>query len=119
MDRTDPQRRAAFDRDFQEALHKVAVDYDTGHIDRVLDDWWGAAVLAEHPPTEREEEIKARADRGDFTGLVHIDEHGHSWREDEHGLLWRTDAHGQLWRQPPEGTTDKAPANTTRQQEGD
>ncbi|SDP64095.1 hypothetical protein SAMN04487905_106208 [Actinopolyspora xinjiangensis] len=117
LDRADPQRRAEFDRDFQEALKKVAEDYDTGHIDTVLDDWWGAAILAEYPPTEQEDEIKARADRGDFSGLIHIDEHRRSWREDEHGNLWRTDENGDLWRQSPAGKRERIEASTTPEDE--
>ncbi|SFD80712.1 hypothetical protein SAMN04487819_103268 [Actinopolyspora alba] len=113
LDRTDPQRRAEFDRDFQEALRKVAEDYNTGHIDTVLDDWWGTAILAEYPPTEEEEAIKARVDRGDFSGLIRVDETGLEWREDAHGNLWRTDDNGKLWRETPDGKREKVEANTT------
>ncbi|SDO99285.1 hypothetical protein SAMN04487905_101365 [Actinopolyspora xinjiangensis] len=86
--------RAQFEREFRQALTRVSEDFDTSHIDHVLNRWWGSAVDAAQPITDDERDAIERAERGDFSRVWQHDTDGTSWRRDENGVLWRRDEHG-------------------------
>lgn len=53
-----PEDQGAFDREYREALDKAKETYDLAPVQRVVDAWWGTAVL-KADPDEYEETIRA------------------------------------------------------------
>ncbi|WP_052428620.1 DUF6247 family protein, partial [Actinopolyspora erythraea] len=86
--------RAEFEREFRQALTKVSEDFDTSHIDDVLNRWWGHAGMTAQPITDDEQDAIERADRGDLSKFWTLDTDQTFWKRDENGDLWRGDENG-------------------------
>ncbi|SDO99229.1 hypothetical protein SAMN04487905_101363 [Actinopolyspora xinjiangensis] len=86
--------RAEFEREFRQALTRVSEDFDTSHIDHVLNRWWGHAGMTAQPITDDERDAIERADRGDPSKFWTLDTDQTFWKRDENGDLWRSDENG-------------------------
>lgn len=71
-----PQECAQFEAEFAQALARAGAEFDLAPAERVLDRWWGIAVIRANPLSEEEQGQVARARVGDFTGLLARDERG-------------------------------------------
>ena len=79
IERSGPAIRAAlaelspaeceeFEAEFHQALAHADADFDLGHVDVVLNWWWGIAVMCANPLTEQERELVVQARAGVDTG---------------------------------------------------
>jgi hypothetical protein len=79
IERSGPAIRAAlmelapaeceeFEAEFRQALAHADADFDLGHVDVVLDRWWGIAAMCANPLTEQERELVVQARSGVDTG---------------------------------------------------
>jgi Family of unknown function (DUF6247) len=79
IERSGPAIRAAlaelspaeceeFEAEFRQALAHADADFDLGHVDAVLDRWWGIAAMCANPLTEQERELVVQARAGVDTG---------------------------------------------------
>ena len=78
--RLSPQECAQFEADFTQATARAGTDYDLAPAQRVLDRWWGIAVIRANPLSEHELAQLAQAREGVFDGLWERDDHG-DWRQ--------------------------------------
>jgi len=67
---------AEFEAEFAQALARAGAEFDLAPVEKVLDRWWGIAVIRANPLSEEEQAQVARAKAGDFTGLLARDERG-------------------------------------------
>ena len=63
-----PAECEEFETEFRQALARADVDFDLGHVDAVLDRWWGIAAMCANPLTEQERELIVQARAGVDTG---------------------------------------------------
>ncbi|MGH3872970.1 MAG: DUF6247 family protein [Pseudonocardiaceae bacterium] len=63
-----PAECTEFEAEFRQALAHADADFDLGHVDAVLDRWWGIAVMCANPLTEQERELVGQARAGVDTG---------------------------------------------------
>lgn len=75
-----PEECAQFEAEFAQAVAVAGTDYDLTPAQRVLDRWWGIAVIRANPLTDHEKAQLARARDGVFDGLWERDDHG-DWRQ--------------------------------------
>lgn len=71
-----PEECAQFEAEFAQAAALAAAEYDLAPAQRVLDRWWGIAVIRANPLSEYEQAQLARAREGVFDGLWERDDHG-------------------------------------------
>ncbi len=72
-----PAECKEFEAELRQALAHAAADFDLGHVDAVLDRWWGIAAMCANPLTEQEREPVVQARAGVDTGW-YVRENG-SW----------------------------------------
>lgn len=75
-----PEECAEFEAEFAQALMRAGSEFDLVPAEQVLDRWWGIAVIRANPLSEEEQAQVARANTGDFTGLLARDECGNRVR---------------------------------------
>lgn len=63
-----PAECVEFEAEFHQALARADADFDLGHVDAVLDRWWGIAAMCANPLTEQERELIVRARAGVDSG---------------------------------------------------
>jgi hypothetical protein len=63
-----PAECEEFEAEFRQALAHAHADFDLGHVDVVLDRWWGIAAMCANPLTEQERELVVQARAGVDTG---------------------------------------------------
>ncbi|MGH3930749.1 MAG: DUF6247 family protein [Pseudonocardiaceae bacterium] len=63
-----PAECAEFEVEFHQALIHTGTDFDLGHVDAVLNRWWGIAAMCANPLTEQERELVVQARAGVDTG---------------------------------------------------
>ncbi len=63
-----PAECEEFEAEFRQALAHVDADFDLGHVDAVLDRWWGIAAMCANPLTEQERKLVVQARAGVDTG---------------------------------------------------
>lgn len=71
-----PEECTEFEAEFAQALERAGAEFDLAPAETVLDRWWGIAVIRTNPLSEKEQAQVARANEGDFTGLLARDERG-------------------------------------------
>lgn len=71
-----PAECTQFEAEFAQALVRAGAEFDLAPAEQVLDRWWGIAVIRANPLSEEEQAQVARAQDGDFTGLLARDERG-------------------------------------------
>ncbi|MCA1671050.1 MAG: DUF6247 family protein [Actinobacteria bacterium] len=59
-----PAECQEFEVEFRQALAHADTDFDLGHVDAMLDRWWGIAVMCANPLTEQEHELVVQARAG-------------------------------------------------------
>lgn len=75
-----PPECAEFEAEFAQALARAGAEFDLAPAEKVLDRWWGIAVIRANPLSEEEQAQVARAKAGDFTGLLARNERGNRVR---------------------------------------
>jgi hypothetical protein len=75
-----PQECAQFEAEFAAAAARAGAEYDLAPAQRVLDRWWGIAVIRTNPLSDHEQAQLARAREGVFDGLWERDERG-DWHQ--------------------------------------
>ena len=63
-----PAEGKEFEAEFRQALAHADADFDLGHVDVVLDRWWGIAAMCANPLTEQERALVVQARAGVDTG---------------------------------------------------
>ncbi len=71
-----PEECTEFEAEFAQALGRAGAEFNLAPAEKVLDRWWGIAVIRANPLSEKEQAQVARAKAGDFTGLLARDEDG-------------------------------------------
>ncbi|MGQ0774921.1 MAG: DUF6247 family protein [Pseudonocardiales bacterium] len=61
-----PAECEEFEAEFRQAF--AHADFDLGHVEAVLDRWWGIAAMCANPLTEQERELIVQARAGVDTG---------------------------------------------------
>ncbi|MGH3822175.1 MAG: DUF6247 family protein [Pseudonocardiaceae bacterium] len=74
-----PAECTEFEAECRQALAHADADFDLGHLDAVLDRWWGIAATYANPLTEQEHELVVQARAGVDTGW-YVRENG-SWAQ--------------------------------------
>lgn len=75
-----PAECAQFETEFAQAAARAGTDYDLAPAQRVLDRWWGIAVIRANPLSEAEQAQLAQAREGVFDGLWERDDHS-DWHQ--------------------------------------
>lgn len=64
-----PTEAAAFEQEFNDALHTALTSFDLDAANRVVRRWWLLAAGRSQPATPAELDVVDRARRGDLAGL--------------------------------------------------